>query len=135
MIVTLPWLSYARAVNRVGCQVVLADDLNRLDRLLPDHHVDVVDEDVAAGEPLVQVGALDRDGSPTQDVTFGPPPAHQGAETLDLRAPECCSAGRSRSVRSSSPPCRRCRRLSSLPGREADPRSQRTSTRFPKVDR
>jgi hypothetical protein len=34
---------------------VVADDLDRLDLLVPDEDVDVVDEEEAAGKPLVDV--------------------------------------------------------------------------------
>src|SRR4029450_7752788 len=38
------------------------------------------------GEPLVDVGAGDRDGIVAHDVTFGAPPAHQRVEALGLWA-------------------------------------------------
>jgi hypothetical protein len=60
--------------------------LQRLDLLVPDHDVDVVEEEEAAGEPLVAVGAGDRDRRIAHDVTLGAPPAHQGPQALDLRA-------------------------------------------------
>jgi hypothetical protein len=47
--------------ERVGRRVILADQLQRLDRLVPDHHIDVVDQEEAAGKPLVHIGAGDRD--------------------------------------------------------------------------
>jgi len=37
--------------ERAGCRVVLAEELERLDPLLPDHHVDAVEQEEAAGEP------------------------------------------------------------------------------------
>jgi hypothetical protein len=65
----------------------------RLDLLMADHHVDVVDEEEAAGKPLVDVSAGDRDRRVAHDVTLGSPPAHQGIQALELRAGRRRAAG------------------------------------------
>src|SRR4029453_5227062 len=70
----------------VSRQVVLAEKLDPLDPLLPDHDVDVVNKEEAAREPFVDVGSGDRDWNLANDVALGPPSAHQCAETLDLWA-------------------------------------------------
>jgi hypothetical protein len=63
----------------------------------PDHDVDVVDEEEAAGEPLV--GAGDRDRILAHDVTLRPPPAHQGTQALDLRAGRRSAVGEAGAAR------------------------------------
>src|SRR4029453_11391452 len=76
-----------------GGRVVLADELQRLDRLVPDHHVDVGDQEEAAGKPLVAVGAGDRDRLVAHNAAFGPPSAHQGTQAPCLRTGRRSAAG------------------------------------------
>jgi hypothetical protein len=62
------------AGERISSRVVF-DELNRLDSLIPDHDVDVVDKEEAAREPFVNVGSGDRDRNLANDVALGPPSA------------------------------------------------------------
>ena len=89
-------------MNVVGSRVVFADELDRLDRLLPDHDVDVVDKEEAAREPFVDVGSGDRDWNLAHDVALGPPSAHQCAEALDLWAGRWSAGWGCRVIRASS---------------------------------
>jgi hypothetical protein len=81
------------ACERISCRVVF-DELDRLDSLIPDHDVDVVDKEETARKPFIDVGADDRDRNLANDVALGPPSAHQCAETLDLRAGGLSAVGR-----------------------------------------
>jgi hypothetical protein len=56
--------------ERIGGRVILADELQRLDPLLPDHHVNVVDQEEAASKPLVHIGSRDGDRNLAHDVAF-----------------------------------------------------------------
>jgi hypothetical protein len=56
---TLPSLSKLRARN--ASPVALTDDLNRSYRLLANHHINVVHEEMSAGQYLVCIYATDRD--------------------------------------------------------------------------
>jgi hypothetical protein len=54
---------------------VVFDELDRLDSLIANHDVDVVDKEEAAREPFVNVGSGDRDRNLANDVALGPPSA------------------------------------------------------------
>jgi hypothetical protein len=83
--------------ERIRRSVVVADHLERLDGVLPDEDVNVVDEEEAAGKPLVGVGTRNGYRRISDDVAISAPSANQRPEMLDFWTwlCHCCVLSRS----------------------------------------
>ena len=78
--------SLSKPCEDAASPIWLADDLDRSDRLLTDSHVDVMHQEVSAGEHFVDVGADDGDRWFTDHMAGRNPPSRDGVESRVWRA-------------------------------------------------